>query len=318
MKFTLFKNQCLKNCSRRFCLTVQPKVFALALLIITIFFAGDGRAASPGALDLSFGLRGTSTYDLGIQFFMRSYAVVIQPDGKVVLAGYIRICSGSTCNISFLVVRYNTDGTLDNSFDTDGAAVADFLGHDESAYAAAVQMDGKIVVAGGSLGGTPSQTNVYGFKITRFLQDGTLDTTFGTGGKVYEAFDDLGGTPQTMIIQPDGKIVVAGTDDNSMLFVARFNSDGNVDTGFATNGRFASNAYNVSLTRLARQSDGKIIIAATKSGSSDLRLIRFNVNGTPDNSFGSSGVVTSTFTGGFTPTIAVQTDDKMLVSAQTL
>jgi hypothetical protein len=173
-------------------LTIRPKIFGLALLIVTLFFAGNARAASPGALDLSFGLRGTASFRFGSQF-QESRAVAIQPDGKVVLAGYIINCVGATCDSNFLIVRFNTDGTLDTGFDTDGFAMADYSGQDESAFAMAIQADGKIVVAGGVWDAT-NAINILGFKVVRFLPDGTLDSTFGTGGKVYESFDDVGGT----------------------------------------------------------------------------------------------------------------------------
>jgi uncharacterized delta-60 repeat protein len=189
--------------------------------------------------------------------------VVIQPDGKVVLAGYVNTCVGSICNNDFLVVRFNTNGTLDSSFGTNGATATDvYSGQNEYAYAAAVQADGKIVVAGGAEGGVPSQTNIFGFKLVRYLPDGTLDGTFGTGGRIYESFDNMGGTPRSMLIQPDGKIVVAGADFNiETLFVARFNPDGSLDTGFGTNGKIISNVYRVYSVALARQADGKYDIA---------------------------------------------------------
>ncbi|HEX8398793.1 MAG TPA: FG-GAP-like repeat-containing protein [Pyrinomonadaceae bacterium] len=286
----------------------------MTVLAIIILFVGNGRAASPGALDLSFGMRGTSAFRLGSNF-QQSRAVVIQPDGKVVLAGFVVTCVVATCSSDFLVVRFNPDGTLDNNFGTNGSVVTDYFGQNESAFAAAIQTDGKIVIAGG-LYDVTTGPHVTGFKLVRYLPDGMLDPSFGTGGKVYESFDDLGGTPQTMIIQPDGKIVVAGSDNNSVLFVARFNPNGSLDTSFGTNGRIVSNAYNASFTQLVRQPDGKIIIAATSLPfeASTLRLIRLNANGTHDSNFGNAGVVTSTFAGSFKPTLALQPDGKIIVS----
>jgi len=298
-------------------LTRRPKIFAPALLAITLFFAGDARAASPGALDLSFGDRGTASFAQG-SVFQKSYAIVAQPDGKVVVAGYFQTCSGPTCTFDFLVIRYNTNGTLDTSFDTDGIVTTDNAGQDETAYAVAIQADGKIVVAGGSIGGGPSPTNIHGFKLVRYNTDGSLDTNFGTGGRVYESFNDLGGTPQTMLIQPDGKIVVAGADQqNLMLYVARFNTNGGLDTNFGTSGRIISSSYSVLDTRLARQSDGKLIIAARSLPHGTVKLIRFDANGTLDGTFGGgTGVVTSTFSVATIPAVAVQADDKILLSGQ--
>ena len=296
-------------------LTVQPKIFGLALLIATLFLTGNVRAASPGALDLSFGLRGTSIFTNPNGNGLESRAIFVQADGKVVVAGSIRNCAGPTCTSDFLVVRYNTDGTLDTSFGTLGVVRTDYSGQDETVYDVALQADGKIVVVGGSFGGTPSPTNIYGFKVVRYNADGSLDGTFGMGGRVYESFNDVGGTPQTMAIQPDGKIIVAGTDNNTMLFVARFNTDGGLDTGFGTSGRIVSAAYSTSSTKLALQPDGKIIIAAsTNQPANTIKLIRFNTNGTPDTDFGTGGVVNDVFEGGFRPILAVQADGKIIVS----
>jgi len=295
--------------------SLQSKIVGLAVLAIAIFFSISGQAASPGALDLTFGTRGTASAR-PFTDFINTRAVVVQPDGKVVLFGSVRICSGATCNNSFLGVRFNTDGTLDNSFDGDGAVVTDYFGQNEGAFAAAVQADGKIVVAGGfySIFGN-TNNNILGFKIVRYMPDGSLDTTFGTAGRVYEEFNDVGGYAQSVIIQPDGKIVVAGSDQNSMLLVARFNIDGSLDTSFGTNGRIASNSYGAVQARIDRQLDGKlIIIIRSLQNNGALKLIRLNANGTLDSSFGSGGVVTSTFTWGFKPTVAIQTDGKILVS----
>ncbi len=306
------KSATFNNLFRLLHLTIHPRLAGLALLTIALLFAGDARAAAPGAQDLSFGLRGTAAFNLE-NTFQQAHAITIQPDGKVVLAGHIQTCAGPTCSYNFLIVRFNTNGTLDDTFGTNGAAVIDFLGQDEAAFAVAVQADGKIVAAGGAMGGS-AQTHVLGFKLMRYLPNGTLDTDFGNGGRVYESFDDVGGTPQAMLIEPDGKIVVAGTDNNSMLFVARFNTNGGLDTGFGTNGRIATNSYSIFIARLARQPDGKIVVGGASQPFGTLKLIRYNADGTLDSGFGGGGVVTSVFQSGFVPTVAVQADGKILVS----
>jgi uncharacterized delta-60 repeat protein len=306
------KTTILNNLFRTYCSIVRPMFVGLCLLTITLLFASNGKAASPGALDLTFGLRGTSAFSMGSNF-QSGRTIVIQPDGKVVSAGFIVTCVGATCSSDFLVVRFNTDGTLDNTFGTNGAVVTDYSGQDESVFAASVQTDGKIVVAGG-LYDLTNATNILGFKVVRYMPDGTPDPTFGVGGKVYESFDDLGGSPDSIIIQPDGKIVVAGTDGSSMLFIARFNSNGSLDSSFGTAGRIASNTYNASLARLGRQSDGKIIVAARSLPFGTLKLIRFDAVGILDSGFGIGGVSSSSYAGSFTPTIAIQAGDKILVS----
>jgi uncharacterized delta-60 repeat protein len=177
-----------------------------------------------------------------------------------------------------------------------------------------IQPDGKIVVAGGPFGNEASATNIQGFKVFRYLSNGTLDPDFGSGGRVYESFNDVGGIPQAMLLEPDGRIVVAGTDNISMLFVARFNTNGSLDSGFGTSGRIASNSYNVNSIAIARQSDGKIVIAGNSSPQGTIKLVRFSSDGTTDSGYGVGGVVTSNFPNGFTPTIATQSDNKAILS----
>lgn len=268
-------------------------------------------AASPGALDLTFGLRGTGVLNL-TNSFHGTRAIVAGPDGKTIVAGYVVSCNPAPCHSDFLVVRFNANGTPDKSFDMDGGAVTDYSGQDESANAAALQTDGKLVVAGGLLdvGGAP---NSPGFKLVRYLTDGSLDTSFGTGGRVFESFDNAGAIAYALAIQPDGKIVVAGTDDDSVLFVARFNMNGGLDTAFGTNGKITSDSYDVDVARLALQTDGKIVIAGTGL-SAALKLIRFNVNGTLDGGFGTGGLATSTFLASFQPTLCIQDDGRIVVA----
>jgi uncharacterized delta-60 repeat protein len=305
----------LKNIFLTLLSTAPSKIAALAVLTLALFISSNVRAASPGALDLSFSDRGTAAFALGTDF-QRSYSLAIQADGKVLVAGYIQNCSG-TCTFDFLVVRYNTDGTLDSGFGTGGVVKTDNANQDEAAYTMAVQADGKIVVAGGSLGGTPSATNVFGFKLVRYLTDGTLDPSFGSGGRVYESFNDMGGTPQSILIQSDGKIVVAGSDQTTQwLFVARFNTNGLVDTGFANNGRIATNTYPSFDVRLAQQSSGKLILTTRSLPVGAVKILRFDTAGVLDVTFGASGVLTCYFNIATIPAIAVQPDDKILLSGQ--
>ncbi|HLM02213.1 MAG TPA: FG-GAP-like repeat-containing protein [Pyrinomonadaceae bacterium] len=295
------------------------RTFAHLTIWSIIFVVGaiGGRAASPGALDLSFGARGTAAVNPATQF-KEARAVAVQPDGKVLLTGWIHSCPGAPCHGDIIVIRYNADGTPDNSFGNNGVVITDYSQQNEAGYDIAVQADGKIVVAAG-LGGMPAgpgnpNFDILGFKLVRYNANGTLDTSFGVGGRVYEPLDEISGTPESMVIQPDGKIVVSGTDKNAKLFLARFNTNGSLDAGFGAGGRVASSSYNVSLTELARQADGKLVVAAA-SFSDVFKLIRFNVDGTPDNNFGNAGVVISSdFPGRFRPALGFQPDGKIIVS----
>ena len=153
-----------------------------------------------GSLDPSFGTGGTLQTNLG---FATTYAVVSQPDGKILAGGSSAI--GSPTGAA--VVRYLTDGTLDSSFGVGGVAVADFGGGSGVFRDISLLGDGKIVAAGGASGGV--------FAVARFNPDGTLDASFGVGGKVTTDFVDHAEQASAVAVQPDGNIVAAGTRLNA-------------------------------------------------------------------------------------------------------
>ncbi len=225
------------------------------------------RYNSDGSLDTSFGGTGKVITDFGGSD--SGYSVVLQADGKIIVAG--------VGNGIFSVARYNSDGSLDLTFGTDGKLTTDFGGSNIT-YSIVLQADGKIVVAGESSND---------FTLVRYNNDGDLDTSFGTGGKVIT---DFGGSDFgfSVALQADGKIVVAGrvvtkTVDPSFPFpistsdfaVARYNSDGSLDTSFGTGGKvitdfggFDDIGYSVAL-----QADGKIVVAGFSNG--DFALARY-------------------------------------------
>ncbi|MBK7352246.1 MAG: hypothetical protein IPJ05_00195 [Nitrosomonas sp.] len=177
------------------------------------------RFNSDGSLDTSFG--GGSGYvstDLA-GGNDRADSLTIQSDGKVILAGF----GFNGTSFDFALVRYNTDGSLDTSFNGTGKVLTDFGGNSsDTGNEVRVQADGKIVVAGWSdTGGTND------FAIARYNANGTLDTGFGTGGQVTI---DLGGSDlaEGLTIQADGKILVTGTAgiNGNDFGLVRLNTDG--------------------------------------------------------------------------------------------
>jgi uncharacterized delta-60 repeat protein len=135
--------------------------------------------AASGDLDATFGTGGKVTTDFagGTD---EAHGVVIQPlDGKIVAAGEAKTSYGE----DFALARYSPNGTLDTTFGTGGLVTTDFNGRDDVAFAVALQSDGKIVAAG-------QAQSSYGqaFALARYNPDGTLDATFGRGGKVTTAF----------------------------------------------------------------------------------------------------------------------------------
>jgi uncharacterized delta-60 repeat protein len=201
------------------------------------------------------------------------------------------------------------DGDLDPTFGTDGKVLTDFDHSTDIANAVAIQADGKLVVVG-----TTYQDNDFSdedFAVARYNPDGTLDKTFGTGGKVQTDFPGLAAVASSVVVQPDGKIVVAGGAFLLFTFagdfkVARYNPDGSLDTSFGDGGivttTFPEGSYAFDV---ALQADGKIIAAGTvfldfnpgESSNTDFALARYNPDGTPDATFGNGGQVSTDFLG---------------------
>jgi uncharacterized delta-60 repeat protein len=211
------------------------------------------------------------------------------------------------------VNRYNSDGTLDVSFGTGGRVVT--LGVIQASKVA-VQPDGKIIVVGhGSLAGTGT-----GFAVVRYNPNGSLDTSFGESGKVITSFSGGYANPSAVMLQPDGKIVVAGdhyrTASGSDEFaLVRYNADGSLDSGFGVGGKvihtIPTRPY---LHDAVLQPDGRIVVVGHFSSANQrvTVIVRYNANGSVDTSFAANGIFTSpyTFFGG--NGIAIQRDGKIV------
>src|SRR5689334_22568946 len=174
---------------------------ALLLATIAVLLAVTAALAAAGTLDTTFGTGGLITTDLGGRSPAWASDTILQPDGKIVVVG--TSWNGESYDIS--LARYNSNGSLDTTFDTDGKVIADLSSGDDSGQAIALQPDGKIVVAGSSYGSNED------FAVARYNTNGSPDMDFGTGGKVTTPVgtgDDFG---NSVAILPDGKIVVAGS-----------------------------------------------------------------------------------------------------------
>lgn len=402
------------------------KIHRLKFLLYTVCIGSTVMVqAQSGSLDESFGTAGivTTAVSPSSDFIA---AMVVQPDGKIVVTG-----NGYASPQDFTVVRYNPDGSLDNSFDGDGIVTLSLSDAGEFSNAIALQSDGKIVVAGDAIvdgeyhfgvvrlntDGSPDNTfngsgtvildstrsatavaiqsdgriviagdatsdTFFDFCTVRLNADGSPDTDWGSGGKVYS---DMGGNadfPQDIKIQPDGKILVAGygsLDFGYGVEMIRYNSDGSVDADFGDGGKvlwdvsFGDDA----ITSIALQPDGKIIAAgyyitldqniltlrlnadgtadtdydidgyvigdigiagdvatcillqpdgkilaggysAVVGANFDFALVRYTANGTPDATFGTGGVVTTTITTyqDYMTCMQLQSDGKIICGGQ--
>ena len=245
------------------------------------------RYNTDGTLDTSFGGTGKVVTPVG-NSTDRAYSIAIQPDGKIVAAGY----SSRGSNDDFALVRYNTDGTLDTSFGTSGKVITPVGNSTDVVTSVAIQPDGKIVAAGYS-----SSSSTYDFALVRYNTDGTLDTSFGTGGKVVTPVGNSNDEAFSVAMQADGKIVAAGysySSSNDDFALVRYNTDGTLDTSFGGTGKVVTPVGNSDDEALsvAIQADGKIVAAGYSIGSTyDFALVRYNTDGTLDTSFGTSGKV---------------------------
>ena len=264
------------------------------------------RLNTDGTLDTSFGTNGVVIAMLGSNSDSIS-KVRIQPDGKILLAGS-SWAVGSDSNI--MLVRYNSNGTLDTTFNSTGYVTYNVSGESgEHAGDIALQPDGKIVVAGDSIGsGAPGK-----ILIMRYNADGTLDTTFDGDG-VLLITTPSGGAAGQVIVLSDGKLLVTGYRNDGAkpnFLLMRLNSDGTSDTSFGTGGStttsVSSDANYISSTD--RQSDGKIVVLGSNY------IARYSADGMLDTSFGTGGKtrVASAYETNF---IRVTAGDKILVSSR--
>jgi uncharacterized delta-60 repeat protein len=254
------------------------------------------RYQTNGRPDSTFAGTGLVTTPIGTGSDVAN-AIALQGDGKIVVAGTTRTAN----NGDFAVVRYHANGSLDLSFDGDGKAVTAIATGEDQASAVQVQSDGKIVVAGQGTIALPD------FALVRYNTNGTLDTSFGSFGRVATDFGGSHDAAFGMVIQPNGRIIAAGlailggvTVD---IALARYLTNGILDTSFDGDGRVTTsvglasdNAFAVAL-----QSDGKILITggSTIGANSEVILVRYNPDGSLDTTYGNGGkVVIDVATGG--------------------
>ncbi|NIQ77219.1 MAG: DUF2341 domain-containing protein, partial [Anaerolineae bacterium] len=278
------------------------------------------RYTSNGTLDTTFGNGGKVITDIA-GYQDQANAVAIQDDGKIVVAGWARMDS-VIMDYDFVVVRYDTDGSLDPSFGT-GGIVTTYFGIDDYSQgnAVAIQDDGKIVVAGLTVG--------FGrdFAVVRYTSNGTLDTSFGSGGKQTTDFGLDQDIAYAVAIQDDGKIVVAGSASvgNQSWAVARYNASGGLDTSFGSSGRVVvdfSGSTAEEARGVAIQDDGKIVAAGFTHegilpGYDRFAVARCETDGSPDTSFDTDGKATTDFgatTNAKGQAVALQPDGKIVVA----
>jgi uncharacterized delta-60 repeat protein len=257
-----------------------------------------------GDLDPAFGAGGVVMTDFNNSTDI-AYAVALQADGKLVAAG-TTYTDNDFSDEDFAIARYNPDGSLDASFGNNGRVTTDFPDLAAVISAVVVQSDGKIVVAGGAY---PLFTFAGDFKVARYNPDGSLDTSFGTGGIVTTIFPGDGSYAFALALQSDGKIIAAGTDfvdfnpgdmSDTDFALARYNPDGSLDATFGNGGTMTTDFLGAEddVYSVLIQPDGKIVAAGSANGPFDyynFAVARYLPNGTLDTTFGTGGKVRTDF-----------------------
>jgi uncharacterized delta-60 repeat protein len=280
-------------------------------------------------LDPSFNGSGVQTvpFNLGGNTDANAAAVALQPDGKIILAGGAAAFLGAPPEMA--LVRLNANGSLDNSFGSSGTVAVPFtLGVGNFAFvdAVALQPDGRIVVAGTA----PTATNSMVLALARFNANGTLDSSFGSGGETTVPLPGPTGFGGAALgIDGSGRLVVVGSTSDGLV-AARLTSTGGLDATFGSGGEVrvvlqASGGTVTAANGLGFEpGTGNIVLGGTLYTSGDvvgpaqMVVARLEAsNGTPDPSFGGSGVVRVSFNNGgkdVANTLAVARDGKIVLA----
>jgi uncharacterized delta-60 repeat protein len=281
---------------RRAVARLSRKFILLIMIMLVACWPLQNRVrAAARDLDSTFGVNGLVVTEFfgGLD---EAKAVLIQRDGRIVAVGTV---DEGRPNANFGLARYNLDGRLDSSFGSGRKVITDFFGNIDFGLDAVLQPDGKIVAAGETF----NPVTGTDFALARYNSDGSLDATFGIGGKVTTDFFGSLDQAFAVTVQPDGKIVLAGGAVNnsrflSMFALARYNSDGGLDSTFGSGGKVTTSIGILSLVfDVIIQPDGKIIAAGygtsgDANGGTDLALARYNADGSLDTAFGVGGKVT--------------------------
>jgi uncharacterized delta-60 repeat protein len=276
---------------------------------------------SSGILDPTFDGDGIVSTNFGPYAVAGINDLAIQPDGKLVVAGYAEI--GDVYNFDFALARYNLDGSLDVSFGDGGTVRTDISIHD-SAFAVALQPDGKILAAGRA---NDDYLEFDVMVIARYNPDGSLDPDFGDGGLVLSDIGSVN-SAKDIALQKDGKILVAGNtyiedveQDPRVFTLARYNTDGSLDTSFDGDGWLTVNfSHNEDYGEdVTVQPDGYILVsgATQQEDYHYYAMARYSPDGSLDTSFSSDGMLVSyelQCRAVSTDSIALQTDGKIVAA----
>jgi uncharacterized delta-60 repeat protein len=299
----------------------MPWILESSLALIAFVLVPRVALAGEGALDRTFAGRGAVLTDFaGNDDY--GYSVAVQADGKVLAVGQ----SGVYPLFHSALLRFESNGRLDLSFGIAGKVVQSLDPLGDQLTAVALQPDGRIVAAGAVIGSNAQK----GFLVARFLSDGSLDPSFGSGGVTTTSFGDPTAAAAAIVLQPDGKIVLAGVSgagpysELNDFALARYDANGLLDPTFGGDGRVITHFPGVTNTgsRAASavlQPDGMLLVAGVYKNEGTPREFasaRYRSDGSLDPSFGIGGKVTLTpgFADALAQGAALRLDGRILLA----
>src|SRR3989344_3687280 len=282
---------------------MSKKYFLAIVLVLTFYLIFTPNAgAATGGLDTTFGDGGRTVTSMGSgDDGDQAWRAALDSSGRIVAVGWTAstdYIAGGDDFYDFAVARYLADGSLDSTFGTGGKVKIDFNGSDDSALAVAIDSSGNIVVGGVTI---INSAGVYDIALARLTTSGSLDPTFGTGGKVTTDFGGNTDNLNALVLQSDGKIVAVGdtisTSRYHLFALVRYNTNGTLDSTFDTDGKVTTDfGGNDSLSAMAIDASGKIVLAGfTTAATSDFAVARYNTNGSLDTTFDTDGKLTTDF-----------------------
>jgi uncharacterized delta-60 repeat protein len=266
--------------------------------VITAVGRNIYRYTPTGAIDASFGNGGVVV--LPTTPSNQYNDVAVQPDGKIVAAGHVSVTANGASEFDYVAVRLNPDGSRDASFGVDGVVTVDVQPGAQPTYeldrAERVEVlpDGKLLLAGQSF-----VNGNWRFTLARLNATGTIDSTFGTDGRVITSLGTRDSMLYDLSVGPDGKIVAGGYVGNAQntgdrrFGVARYNANGTPDVTFGTNGAFVlpqAGFLGDEVRGVLSLSDGRVMVTGSRNGNGV--IIRLSAAGTPDPTFATNGTRT--------------------------
>jgi uncharacterized delta-60 repeat protein len=304
---------------------VRPFISGIFSRVVKILVSGDtdggtnfmvARFNNDGSTDTSFGSSGVALTPIPGDS-AQDYALAVLPSSLLVQVGTRSI--GANCESDIVVARYvYSSGLLDTNFYGSGVLTTSIGNRLAEANAVSIQHDGKILIAGYCI----NNCGNYVLALCRLNSDSSLDPSFGSGGKVITDIGPQSSLQTPMVLQPDGKILVAGAaydGTNNSVIVFRFLTNGAPDVSFGSGGSVLSvtGTSGSSPTSIALQGDGKIVVSAyTSAGGNDIAILRFNSNGSPDTTWNGTGKLLTAIgsSDDAMAAMAIQSDGKIIDS----